>query len=171
MKKIIAAAACAALVCTFTACGSSSSSEAKKDTKAFTEMAGTYTCTYVIVNMRAEGYNDSEVKDRFKGKEIILADDGSLTMEGNTFHMTANTNGNAYITYLVTVDESGFKYSDAGSSKEYGSTDYDGPSFFEYTAKGTDTGLGDATEKDMIDMYYSPSGTTDWYFALTFEKN
>lgn len=170
-----------AMSVSFTACGSSDSSSgssaqsttaaAEKDMKPFQDMAGEYKCTFVIVNMRAEGYNDNEVTKRFKDSTITVNADGTLVMEGKTLNLTAYKHENAYCTYLVSVDDSGngCKSASSGFNKLYGSEDYDGPSYFDYTAKGTDQG-GEPAKDDTIDMYYSPAGTTDWFFSLEFHR-
>ena len=179
MKKTGMAVLTAALMLgmTFTGCGSSSSGSssqsaaAEKDMKPFQDMAGEYVCTWTSTNMRCEGYESNEIDKRFKDKTIKISNDGSLSMEDKVFDLTAYKHTNAYCTYLVSVDNSGngCKSADSGFGKIYGTEDYDGPSYFEYTAKGTDQG-GMAAEEDVIDLYYSPAGTTDWYFSMTYKR-
>ena len=182
MKKsrFAALALAFAMGMTFTGCGSSDSSSessaqsttaAEKDMKPFKDMAGEWVCTFTIVNIRAEGYTSADVDKRFKDSKITIGDDGSLTMEGNKLSLSAYKSENAYRTYLVSVDDSGngFKGPAIGFQKLYGNEDYDGPSYFEYTAKGTDQG-GEAAKEDVIDMYYTPAGTTDWFFSLEFKR-
>lgn len=181
MKRsgIAAIAASIALGLTFTGCGSSSSESAsssqsaaaEKDMKPFQDMAGEYVCTWTSTNIRCEGYESKDVDARFKDKHITISNDGSLSMDGKVLDLTAYKHTNAYRTYLVSVDNSGngCKSADSGFGGVYGAEDYDGPSYFEYTAKGTDQG-GMAAEEDMIDLYYSPSGTTDWYFSMTYKR-
>ena len=177
----IAAAAMALTLCVpaFTACGSkestnsnnSSSSKASSGIgeKAFKDMAGEYTCTSSIVNIRAEGYESKDIKDRFVSKTIKISDDGTLTMEGKEHKMTAYKSENAYNTYLVSVDDSGNGYDGKSFNQIYGTKEYDGPSYFMFTAKGTDQD-GDKVEKDTIELYFSPEGTQDWFFALDYSK-
>ena len=180
MKKsrITAIAAAIMLGASMTGCGSSSGSSssqsstaAEKNMKPFQDMAGEYVCTWTTANIRCEGYTDADVNKRFKDQHITISSEGSLSMEGKTHDLTAYKHSNAYCTYLVSVDDSGngCKSADSGFNGIYGSEDYDGPSYFEYTAKGTDQG-GTAAEEDYIDLYYSPSGTTDWYFAMTYKR-
>ena len=179
-SKFAALAMAFALGVTFTGCGSSDSSSgssaqsttaAEKDMKPFQDMAGEWTCTFTIVNIRAEGYTSADVDKRFKDSKITISDTGTLTMEGKPLSLTAYKSSNAYRTYLVSVDDSGngCTSADSGFNKLYGKEDYDGPSYFEYTAKGTDQG-GEAAKEDVIDMYYSPAGTTDWFFSLEFKR-
>lgn len=179
MRKTGIAALTAALILgmSFTGCGSSGSSSssqsaaAEKDMKPFQEMAGEYVCTWTTTNIRCEDYTSAEVDTRFKDQHITISSDGSLSMEGKIHDLTAYKHTNAYRTYLVSVDDSGngCKSADSGFGKVYGSEDYDGPSYFEYTAKGTDQG-GEAAGEDVIDLYYSPAGTTDWYFSMTYKR-
>ena len=173
MRKSLAAFTAAIMLSlTLTSCGSSSSSSAPaKDMKPFQDMAGEYVCTWTTTNIRCEGYESNDIDKRFKDQHITLSSEGTLTMEGKTFELTAYKHSNAYCTYLVSVDDSGngCKSADSGFGKVYGTEDYDGPSYFDYTAKGTDQG-GEAASEDTIDMYYSPAGTTDWYFAMTYKR-
>jgi len=172
-----AAAAMALTLCipAFTSCGSkeSTSSSSKESSgineKAFKDMAGEYTCTSSIVNIRAEGYESKDIKDRFVSTIIKISDDGTLTMEGTEHKMTAYKSENAYNTYLVSIDDSGNGYDGNSFNQIYGTKEYDGPSYFMFTAKGTDQD-GYKVEKDTIELYFSPKGTEDWYFALDYSK-
>ena len=178
MKRLIALIMAAAMTLTLVSCGDDDSSDKKKskssssvDMSKYDDMAGEYECVDVITNFNAmdAGYKDSDTEARFKGKTITLSGD-KLEMEGNTFELKAKKSENLYYTYMVVIKDNGYDEKPHNDDRKFCDEDYEGPVWFMFAKEGTDQGGDTPVAKDTIEIYYSPAGTQDWYFALTYEK-
>lgn len=149
----------------------SSESSSQADMSKYDDMAGEYECTGVITNFNAmdAGYKDSDTEARFKGT-VIKLDGDKLEMEGNTFEMKAKNSENLYYNYMVSIVDSGFDGGSHNSDRKFCDEAFEGPVYFMFAKEGTDQGLEELVDKDTIEMYFSPAGTQDWYFALDFKR-
>ena len=182
MKRLFSLLTALALTFALTACGDSDSSSSKKskkkdsssqsvDMSMFEDMAGEYECTYVITNFNAmdAGVKSADADKRFMGMTATLKDD-TLTLDNKTYTLSAKKSENLYYTYTVSVKESGYDGKPHNDDRKFADADFDGPVYFMYTKAGTDQGLGEVTAEDLLEIYYSPSGTQDWYFSLDFKR-
>lgn len=181
MKRLLAVILAAAMTLALVSCGDDDSSEKKSkkdksssssvDMSKFDDMAGEYECVDVITNFNGTdaGLKDSYAEERFKGITVKM-DGDKLEMEGSSFSLNAKKSENLYYTYMVIAKDSGYDEKPHNSDRKFCHKDYEGPVWFMFAKEGTDQGGDTPVAKDTIEMYYSPSGTQDWYFALTFEK-
>ena len=183
MKKALSLALALTLTLCLAACGNddseSKSGKSKKndsssqavDMSRFEDMAGEYECVGVITNFNAmdAGVKSADADARFKGMSARL-DGSTLEIDGRTFELEADKSENLYYTYIVTVKESGYDKKPHNSDRKFADEGFDGPVYFMFTKAGTDQGLGEVTSEDTIDLYWSPEGTTDWYFSLDLKR-
>ena len=180
-KQLLSIMLAGALALGLVACGDDDSSKSSKkkdkeetvstvDTAALEAMAGEYECTFVIVNIYADdaGYKSSDIEAQYMGSTLTISGE-KMDLAGNSNTISPAKSDNLYYNYLVTVKESGYNDKASHSGRKYASADFDGPAWFMYAAAGTDQGFG-AIEKDTIELYYSPAGTEDWYWTLTYTK-
>lgn len=179
MKRLLAVIMAAAVAFALVSCGDDDSSSKKKsksssssvDMSKFDDMAGEYECVDVITNFNAmdAGYKSADTEERFKGKTITLSGD-KLEIEGKTFELKAKKSENLYYTYMVVIKDNGYDEKPHNSDRKFCDEDFEGPVWFNFAKEGTDQGSDTPVAKDTIEIYYSPAGTQDWYFALTYEK-
>ncbi len=129
------------------------------------DVSGTYVCTDVLVNMHgtAAGYKESDVSKKYMGMEIEISEDGVLIMDGRTYDLEDPEKSDGSTNLHIV----GNGYTDAGSGTDI---DFDGPMYFYYIPEGGQIAADLDAESDYIEMYYSPSGTTEWCFAFDFYK-
>ena len=181
MKKALSVLLALTMALSLAACGDDDGSKSSKkkdkeetvskvDTAALEAMAGEYECTFVILNFYGSdaGEKSADVEARFQGTSLSISGE-KLSMEGGEFTISPEKSDNLYYNYLVTVKESGYNVRANHSERRYAEKDFDGPAWFMYAAAGTDQG-GSAPEKDTIELYYSPAGTEDWYYSLTYTR-
>ncbi|MBR6336854.1 MAG: hypothetical protein IKR76_03890 [Ruminococcus sp.] len=179
MKRLIAVIMAAAMTLALVSCGDDDSSKKSKSKssssqasmKKFDEMAGEYECYDVITNFNGSdaGYRPSEAEERFKGSTIKLEGD-KLEMEGREYDLKASKSENGYYTYMVVIKDNGYDEKPHNSDRKFCDEGFEGPVWFMYAKEGTDQGGETPLDKDTIEMYYSPKGTQDWYFALDFHR-
>ena len=126
--------------------------------------------TYANKSHLAKDMELSTIKSMFKGKRLTITPNGTLEMDGNTYHMSVHEPRGYLYTYIFTIDESGCKYEDGDFRGPYSTAEFEGPSYFNYIVKSHDIGFNDEQEMDEIEMYYSPAGTEDWHFVLEFNR-
>ncbi len=181
MKKLLCVIMAAAMTLALVSCGDSDSDSSKKskdksssssvDMSKFDDMAGEYECVSVINNFNGSdaGYKDKDVDERFMGKTITLTGD-KLEMEGKTFELKAKKSENTYYNYMVVIKDNGYDEKPHNSDRKFCDTEFEGPVWFMFAKEGTDQGGDTPVDKDTIEMYFSPKGTQDWYFALDFKR-
>ena len=168
MKKALSVLLALTMALSLASCGDDDGSKSSK--KKDKEETGEYECTFVILNFYGSdaGEKSADVEARFQGTSLTISGE-KLSMEGGEFTISPEKSDNLYYNYLVTVKESGYNVRANHSERKYAEKDFDGPAWFMYAAAGTDQG-GSAPEKDTIELYYSPAGTEDWYYSLTYTR-
>lgn len=132
---------------------------------SFDDMAGTYKCTKVIVNVHGikAGYKSSEVENALLGSEVKITSDGKLEMLGTSYDLEEpkkSDNSGWSSVYIV-----GNGYTGPDTSPDY---DFGGPMYFCYVPEGKQVAADVKASSDYLEMYYTPAGTSEWYFAFEY---